>query len=156
MSTEPENGWIVTTLGHPSLRSFALAAVASLAAVLAHGGLGAELDPEGLRRACVEDGSIEWLSAICSSALSSFGFFVVAWRSRFLRERPERWIRAMTLAWAVLMFMFFGEEISWGQRLLGIETPGWMSTINRQKETNLHNIFWIEQPIGVSTARSRS
>ena len=23
-----------------------------------------------------------------------------------------------------------------------------MSTINRQKETNLHNIFWIEQPIG--------
>jgi hypothetical protein len=107
----------------------------------------AELDPEGLRRACVEDGPIESLSAVFY-LVASFGFLVAAWRSDFLRARPEWWRRALTLAWALLMFTFFGEEISWGQRLLGLETPSWFAPMNRQKEINLHNIFWIEQPIG--------
>jgi len=35
---------------------------------------------------------------------------------------------------------FFLEEISWGQRIFGWETPGWMSKINIQNETNIHNI----------------
>lgn len=33
-----------------------------------------------------------------------------------------------------------GEEISWGQHLLGLETPDWLSKVNDQNETNLHNI----------------
>ena len=146
MSTSPDDGRTVTTLGHHSLAGFVVATVLCLAAVLAMVAW-AEVDPQGLRRASVEDGPIEWLSAIFY-LVSAIGFLAAAWRSEFLRTRPEWWIRAMTLGWTVLMFAFFGEEISWGQRLLGIETPEWFATMNRQKETNLHNIFWIEQPIG--------
>jgi hypothetical protein len=142
----PGHPGTIVTLGHRSVERFAFATALSVASVLAFVAW-AEADPDGLRRACVEDGPIEWLSAVFY-LVSSAGFLVAAVRSEFLRRRPEWWIRGMTLAWALLMFAFFGEEISWGQRLLGIQTPEWFASMNRQKETNLHNIFWIEQPIG--------
>ena len=34
-----------------------------------------------------------------------------------------------------------GEEISWGQRILGIETPDLIRSVNVQNEISLHNIF---------------
>jgi hypothetical protein len=37
--------------------------------------------------------------------------------------------------------MFGMEEISWGQRIFGWETPMYLAKINEQKETNIHNIF---------------
>ena len=40
---------------------------------------------------------------------------------------------------AVCLFMF-GEEISWGQRLLGFATPDWMNRQNYQGEFTLHNM----------------
>ena len=46
----------------------------------------------------------------------------------------------MVLAWALLMFVFMGEEISWGQRILGFGTPEVLMEINHQQEFNLHNI----------------
>lgn len=40
-----------------------------------------------------------------------------------------------------LLFMFgAGEEISWGQRILGFKTPEMMGELNVQKEFNFHNI----------------
>lgn len=40
-----------------------------------------------------------------------------------------------------LVFVFgFGEEISWGQRILGFETPELIKEINIQEEFNLHNL----------------
>ena len=41
---------------------------------------------------------------------------------------------------ALLFFIGFGEEISWGQRIFGWETPQFMKEINLQGETNFHNI----------------
>ncbi len=39
-----------------------------------------------------------------------------------------------------------GEEISWGQHLLGWETSGWFAENNDQFETNLHNTSsWLDQ-----------
>ena len=32
------------------------------------------------------------------------------------------------------------EEISWGQRIFGIESPEWFLKHNRQVETNVHNL----------------
>ena len=37
-------------------------------------------------------------------------------------------------------FFGAGEEISWGQRIFGIETPEAFAEHNRQGETNLHNL----------------
>lgn len=39
------------------------------------------------------------------------------------------------------MVVIVGEEISWGQRIFGFETPDWLKTKNLQKETNFHNLF---------------
>lgn len=39
------------------------------------------------------------------------------------------------------IFLFGMEEISWGQRIFGWETPESLKTVNRQEESNLHNIF---------------
>lgn len=43
------------------------------------------------------------------------------------------------LATAAAIFIF-GEEISWGQRILGWATPADLAVLNRQGETNIHNI----------------
>ena len=40
-----------------------------------------------------------------------------------------------------MLFLFgAGEEISWGQRILGFQTPEPLSQVNRQEEFNLHNL----------------
>lgn len=47
-------------------------------------------------------------------------------------------------AWATLLVLgavyFAGEEISWGQHFFGWQTPESWAGLNRQAETNLHNV----------------
>lgn len=82
-----------------------------------------------------EDGVLEWASALMllAAALVSAGI-----ARRIGRGHPRF---AMHVALAVLYFMMFGEEISWGQRLLGFGTPEPLQRVNVQAETNLHNMF---------------
>jgi hypothetical protein len=42
--------------------------------------------------------------------------------------------------WALLCFVFFGEETSWLQHMLHYETPPWMAHENMRGELNLHNL----------------
>ncbi len=42
---------------------------------------------------------------------------------------------------ALLCFLLLMEEISWGQRIIGFETPEEIEEINAQQEVNLHNMF---------------
>jgi hypothetical protein len=44
----------------------------------------------------------------------------------------------------LFFFICFGEEISWGQRIFGIQTPEHLKNINAQGETNIHNL-WLFQ-----------
>jgi hypothetical protein len=46
------------------------------------------------------------------------------------------------LLFAIIFFIGFGEEISWGQRLIGWDTPQLFIEINKQNETNIHN-SWV-------------
>jgi hypothetical protein len=58
-------------------------------------------------------------------------------------HRFRRGYRGQGLLWigfALATVVIVGEEISWGQRLLGLETPEILEEINRQEELNLHNI----------------
>ena len=75
------------------------------------------------------------------------------WR-RERRKGGHRWLTLSYLGLAIVFFVAFGEEISWGQRILGIETPESLESLNDQDETNLHNLstskanalfqlFWI-------------
>ncbi|MEZ5285770.1 MAG: hypothetical protein R2712_13375 [Vicinamibacterales bacterium] len=56
--------------------------------------------------------------------------------------------RTRTPAWTTAFFCTFGfglllvamEEVSWGQRFLGFDTPPLLDAVNAQGEANLHNI----------------
>lgn len=84
----------------------------------------------------VEDGPIEWATAI--ALLAGAGIAAVTAR------RPGAGNPALhRLTWiglAVFCFFAAGEEISWGQRLLGIQSPEFFQSHNAQRETNLHNL----------------
>ncbi|GAK57045.1 hypothetical protein U27_04009 [Candidatus Vecturithrix granuli] len=85
-----------------------------------------------------EDGLIEYGSAICWFLAAIILLFDMIKRITCNKNC------AFHLLPSVVLMLFFivcaGEEISWGQRLLGIKTPDILSKINIQNETNLHNI----------------
>ncbi|WP_338153238.1 hypothetical protein [Pseudophaeobacter leonis] len=82
----------------------------------------------------VEDGVLEWLSALLLLLASGLAVKL----SRAMPIKAHRWMHVFM---AVVFFVMFGEEISWGQRLLGFSTPEAMAQINVQNEVNLHNSF---------------
>lgn len=83
-----------------------------------------------------EDALVEWLqfAFLVGLVIVSVG---LAWRLR----RMGRTAWAITFALAALTAFFIaGEEISWGQRILGFATPADLEAINEQGETTIHNI----------------
>jgi hypothetical protein len=102
---------------------------------------------ESLSAWSVEDGPLENLTAVLFG-LSAIAFVGVAARSDFLRGRPEPWRYVATLGWAALMLVFMGEELSWGQRLVGFAPPESVSSINTQGEFNVHNIELLDRVPG--------
>jgi len=83
----------------------------------------------------VEDGLIEWLTV-----LALFATMVICLRRVWLlRRQAKSLFLAMTLLFALAFLFGAGEEISWGQRLLDIESSEFFKKHNAQGETNLHN-----------------
>lgn len=76
-----------------------------------------------------EDGYYEWGTAIFF-LFASILFFLSFVRTKAL----------LLCLMAVVFFISFGEEISWGQRLFNIEEPDIINSINVQHELNIHNI----------------
>lgn len=88
-----------------------------------------------------EDGVVEWTGAL--GLLTGAGLFLAAFVVARRRGAASGKSRAGTwalLAFAVGSFVMAGEEISWGQRLLGLSTPESIGSVNAQGETNLHNL----------------
>ncbi len=84
----------------------------------------------------VEDGFIEWLTALTLVAISGAMFFRFC---RLYRKKP-RLFGLTLLATGVLFTFGAAEEISWGQRIFNVESSGFFSTHNSQQETNIHNM----------------
>ncbi len=84
----------------------------------------------------VEDGVIEYGTALFLLAIGLYNL------SKFIKYRQSHKLlwSVGTLLLALLFIFGAGEEISWGQRLFGFETPDSLKEINRQDETTLHNI----------------
>lgn len=76
-----------------------------------------------------EDGFFEYLTALLF-LLASLLMLKAGFKS------GNGWYFALFL----LLFVGAGEEISWGQRLIGIETPEELKKMNVQGEINLHNL----------------
>ena len=80
----------------------------------------------------IEDGLLENLTAV---------FYLVAALLLLAAAAAERrWPgRCLYLLGAALCGFVGGEEIDWGQRLLGYATPGWFVEINHRDTANFHN-----------------
>ncbi len=107
----------------------------------------ADIDKESLHHWTKEDGPLQNTTSILFG-LSSICFVAIAFRSDFIKEKRTGPTYLMTVAWALLMFIFMGEEISWGQRIFGFATPESLSAINGQNETNIHNIVFVDTFLG--------
>lgn len=95
----------------------------------------------------VEDGPIENLGA--AAFLVAASLFFVSFRDSlgagndFHLFRTKRNLFLLLLA---LAFLFAGgEEISWGQRIFGWNTPAAIADINAQDETTIHNLDIFQQ-----------
>lgn len=96
------------------------------------------VSPATLNVAVEENGVVETSTA--GLFLASSILFAMA-----ARNQPGAFV---TWAWAALMFVFCGEEISWGQHWLGFGTPEVLAAHNRQREFNIHNLEVLEYTAG--------
>ncbi len=85
-----------------------------------------------------EDGWLENITA---------GVFLLAGIALFAAALAERRIfpRCAYVIGGVALTFFGGEEISWGQRIIGFETPGFLASLNNQEEFNIHNLQVVER-----------
>ena len=88
----------------------------------------------------VEDGVAETMQVL---VLAGVVIFSVASAFRLGRQgrRSAAVIYAVLAVGAVFVAI---EEISWGQRIIGLPTPDELADINRQGELNIHNIPVVE------------
>jgi hypothetical protein len=85
-----------------------------------------------------EDGPIETAgfgSFLLASVLALVGAWVL---------RPARRPALAALALGAVLFVAAGEEISWGQRVLDVDTPAALVDGNQQDELNLHNLAGLQ------------
>jgi hypothetical protein len=88
-----------------------------------------------------EEHPIELLGAL--SLLASSVACLALWGRVRGDVRWPRLRRLSLLVLAALFFFGFGEELSWGERILGFAPPESLAEANRQHEANLHNLeFW--------------
>jgi len=99
------------------------------------------LDGTTLLELTSEDGPVEYLGALCW-----FGAAVAFFLAFFNSERGVRiagWKMRRNWFFALLGILFIfagGEEISWGQRIFGFETPDALREMNTQSELSVHNL----------------
>jgi len=89
---------------------------------------------EGLSPLYVEDGFFEFASALCALLASALLF-------GSMKYKKDKRTRIILMAVSMFFFFFGMEEISWGQRIFGWNTPDLLKDINAQQEMNVHNIF---------------
>jgi hypothetical protein len=82
-----------------------------------------------------EDGPLENIASACvlfASLLFLFAYF----KHRYVKN-------TFFLLFSIALFILFMEEISWGQRIFGFQSPDIFQQSNAQKEINLHNLRGI-------------
>jgi len=83
-----------------------------------------------------EDGILEWLTVggLLAASIICFGRFLSFFKTK------NWWFLVITFGLGLLLFIAAGEEISWGQRILGIKSSEYFLKNNAQGETNIHNL----------------
>lgn len=84
-----------------------------------------------------EDKLFEYLTAVFFLIASVL--FLLAFLN--LKKKLSNYMKFVFLGLTFLCFFTGMEEISWGQRILGIETPETIKELNHQEEITLHNLI---------------
>ena len=112
-------------------------AYAFMALVIVVGIIWAALDDTSFGAYYVpEDGVLEYFTAILLLATS----ILSVQRLVTQRSGKARMFAITTGFIALIMFFGAGEEVSWGQRIFGIQSGEFFESNNAQAETNLHNL----------------
>ena len=90
-----------------------------------------------------EDGVAETAQVI-AFGFSAVASFVLGYR---LNAAGGRWLGVLFLLGGFSLLWVVGEELSWGQRVMGVATPESLQGVNRQGELNLHNIRAVEDAL---------
>ena len=93
-----------------------------------------------------ENGIYESLGAIVCLVGCVFltaGYFKYDVGNNFGLFRTKRNIFFLLLA--IFLLFVAGEEVSWGQKLFGFRAPDLISSVNFQKELNIHNLKIIQE-----------
>ncbi len=120
------------------------------------------------------EASLVGYGLLCLHALCFGGLVVVAPWHYYRLVAEDAWVENLTAVWFLLagcllcatagavrssfrrgvyvlgglaLLFVAGEEISWGQRIFGLETPAFLWDLNAQNELNVHNIrtAWFTQ-----------
>ncbi|MEZ4940047.1 MAG: hypothetical protein R3D58_04215 [Saprospiraceae bacterium] len=81
-----------------------------------------------------EDGLLENATALFAFSSGIIFLYLV----RYFNKPVQKFY---LYAFGAATILFAGEEISWGQRIFGWETPAYLMEKNIQQESNLHNLF---------------
>lgn len=92
-----------------------------------------------------EDGALEW----AQFSADVVGLVAAAWVAVTLWRRADRLGAVLWAGFAALLLFIAGEEISWGQRILDLDTPDVLIDRNHQEESNVHNIRVVQDTINV-------
>jgi len=91
-----------------------------------------------------EDKYYEYLQFVVFLAASFFAFKT----SKKLKNKKLKWQSVAFLFLAILLGLIAFDEISWGQRVIGIDTPDFIKEINLQNEITIHNTAPIQDRLG--------
>jgi hypothetical protein len=95
-----------------------------------------------------EDRLVEWIT-VANFTLAAV-FAGLSWRT--LRHAGHRRIALLQALLAAVFLLIVLEEISWGQRIFGFETPDAIAEVNFQGETTLHNLDGFDRVSNTVTA----
>ncbi len=131
-------GPIDTSRGACLNRSVRLSVVLPGLGLVAYGLAVAFLSPETFHGLVVSEyGPVELATAVCFGAAGLLSLGLAA-RTRAVAPVSVRILYLFFAAGALFASL---EEISYGQHLVGWESPRWFAERNAQRETNLHNLF---------------
>ena len=92
---------------------------------------------------------IETEQGVLENATAAIPVVAIVFGALALRRRrllPKTWLSYWIIIVCAGCLYITGEELSWGQRLFGWETPELFKRLSNQGETNLHNISsWLDQ-----------
>ncbi|MEZ0261548.1 MAG: hypothetical protein ACAH80_11095 [Alphaproteobacteria bacterium] len=107
-----------------------------LASILAYAAIFFASGKEAAANSLLEDGPFENFQVLLVGGAFLVGAYILA----RMPPRHTPWLLGWVLLTTLASLFIAGEEISWGQRLIGWATPEGWADINTHKETNLHNL----------------